>query len=164
VAVIITTNFEWPDLPVAAIGRAHQKAGLAIGGEFVSEDLPRRFDGSVKRELLWTPRAVSTEKRKAKRGLAGRDHYWKGETRRRLLSGGARVIASPRAKVYRVRIVLRNLNEGYTRMPDSGRPNMRSEISRFTNEEVQRLAGNYVVALREALEEEMAKHRKTVRL
>ena len=155
--VSINFTLEHPDVSERSVGRAHETAGKMALENFVKTRLKDRFNGRVQQELRWDDRKEKYEKRKAKTGARGVAHVLTRKTARTVLGGGARVIASsrPRGGKYSMRIVLRNLNDGYKRRPEVGRPDMRSEITRLTQSEQAEIATIYEREFARLIQEEL---------
>lgn len=152
------------NLSVAALGRIHMRAGLAALNWFIEKRLPMRFNGRIARELHFEERDEKYNNRKRFFGSKNVPHRFKGDTRRQILAGGARPIASPRGKTRKLRVVMRNLNPGYKRRPDGNRPNMANELKRMTQGELKTIALIYADEFAKAIQEELTKPQRTRRV
>lgn len=153
-----------PDLSEAQLRRVHRASGMFALRHFIDKRLPGRFNGRMARELRWEERSERYKKRKRFYGSENVPHRFKGETRRKILSGGARPIASPRSRVKRLRVVMRGLNPGYKRRPDPGRPNMADELKRMTKAEVAEIAQNYAAEYSRQVQVELTKPKRKRRV
>jgi hypothetical protein len=156
-----------PEASQRALGRAHNKAGKAGMGWFVSKRLRLRFTGQVQNELNFEERDEKYDNRKRFTGAKGIAHRFKHKTINQVMSaGGSRIIASGRAKKRNVRLIIKNLNPGYRRRPESGKPPMASELQRMTAGEVAQIAKIYGETLASELQREIdkaSKKRKKIR-
>jgi hypothetical protein len=164
--VKLTFDYQWPDISDRAIKRIHKEAGNVAMQKFAKDRLKFRFNGKLATELKWEPRSEKYEKRKAKRGSAGTPHVYTRKTARSVLGGGYRIIASANMKkaTYSLRLTLKDLNPGYKRRPDPGRPNMNKEIIRLTDSELQQIATDYTTAVREGIQTELNTPRRRGRI
>jgi hypothetical protein len=142
--VTVPDVFDTPQKSARALGLAHSKAGKAAMMWFVRKRLRLRFTGQVQDELQFEPRDPKYDENKKYKGSRGIAHRFTHRTIKQVMSaGGTRIIASARAVKKNVRLIINNLNPGYKRRPDSGRPPMADELRRMTQGEVNEIVKIY---------------------
>lgn len=145
--------------------RSHKAAGTAVADWFIKERVQKRFDGSMKGELMWAPRDERYERNKQRRGFgAGKPHFYTGATASKFKK------ATPRVSKRFVGIRVAGLGPQYNRFDANfskkkgGRQVMklRQEIARLSDAEGARAAEIYASVYVAAMQDELMKARQQV--
>lgn len=151
----VSFTYKVPDVEEitdAGFRRAHKEAGKEAFAWWIKNRMPDRFrGGAISKKLKWAKRDsyYQRRKRRAKPQNAGKDHVFRGDTRRQFrkeLRKPDAIKATFRRdpnKPNVVRVRVRGLHEGYGRRKNKKGIDMRDEITRIAPDEARKMATLY---------------------